>query len=51
MNEKRLRNKIFQVWLHSNEYEFLKTYSESNMLTASETIRGLAARSHEKGRV
>jgi len=40
MKEKRLRNKIFQVWLHPKEYEFLSQYAEENMLTASETIRG-----------
>ena len=31
---------MFQVWLHPNEYHFLKDYSETNMLTASETVRG-----------
>jgi hypothetical protein len=40
MREKRLRTKIFQVWLHPKEFEFLAKYAENNMLTASETIRG-----------
>jgi len=31
---------MFQVWLHPNEFEFLTTYAEDNMLTASETVRG-----------
>ncbi len=37
---KRIRTKMFQVWLHPREYEFLTTYAEENMLTASETVRG-----------
>jgi hypothetical protein len=40
MKENRLRTKLFQVWLHSREYEFLTNYAEKNMLSASETIRG-----------
>ena len=40
MKEKRVRTKIFQVWLHPREYQFLTNYAEKNMLTASETIRG-----------
>jgi len=40
MKDKRLRTNLFQVWLHPREYHFLKGYSEQNMLTASETIRG-----------
>jgi len=40
MTNKRLRTKMFQVWLHQNEYEFLIAYSEKNMMTASETVRG-----------
>ena len=31
---------MFQVWLHPNEFEFLTTYAEENMMTASETVRG-----------
>jgi len=40
MKEKRIRTKLFQVWLHPRESEFLTNYAEKNMLTASETIRG-----------
>jgi len=40
MKDKRLRTKLFQVWLHHQEYEFLTGYAEKNMLTASELIRG-----------
>ena len=40
MNEGRLRNKLFQVWLHQKEYDFIASYAENNMLTASELIRG-----------
>lgn len=39
VTDKRFRNKIFQVWLHPKEYEFLTEYSERNILTASETVR------------
>jgi len=40
MRVKRIRTKMFQVWLHPKEYEFLTAYAEENMLTASETVRG-----------
>jgi hypothetical protein len=40
MRVKRIRTKMFQVWLHPREYEFLTAYAEENMLTASETVRG-----------
>ncbi len=40
MRVKRIRTKMFQVWLHPNEFEFLTTYAEENMMTASETVRG-----------
>ena len=40
MRVKRIRTKMFQVWLHPREYEFLTTYAEENMLTASEIVRG-----------
>jgi len=40
MRVKRIRTKMFQVWLHPNEFEFLTNYAEENMLTASETVRG-----------
>ena len=32
MRVKRIRTKMFQVWLHPNEFEFLTTYAEENML-------------------
>ena len=31
---------MFQVWLHQQEYDFITGYSEKNMITASELIRG-----------
>jgi len=40
MRVKRIRTKMFQVWLHPNEFEFLTNYAEENMLTASEIVRG-----------
>ena len=40
MKDKRLRTKLFQVWLHQKEYDFIAGYAEKNMLTASELIRG-----------
>jgi hypothetical protein len=40
MRVKRIRTKMFQVWLHPREFEFLTNYAEENMLTASETVRG-----------
>ena len=40
MTNKRLRTKMFQAWLHPREYEFLASYAEENMLTASELVRG-----------
>ena len=39
MREKRIRTKLFQVWLHQKEFDFLNSYAEENMLTASELIR------------
>jgi len=41
MRQKRLRTKLFRVWLHEKELEFLNTYAEDSMLTASEVIRSL----------
>ncbi len=35
-----MRTKLFRVWLHPRELDFLNTYAEKNMLTASELIRG-----------
>jgi hypothetical protein len=40
MRVKRIRTKMFQVWLHPREFEFLTNYAEENMLTASEIVRG-----------
>lgn len=40
MISNRYRNKMFQVWLHPQEFKFLKEYAEENMLTASEIVRG-----------
>jgi len=40
MREKRIRTKLFQVWLHPTELNFLNDYSEQNLSTASEIIRG-----------
>ena len=48
MKEKRIRTKLFQVWLHPKEYEFLKRYAEANMLTASELIRHWIRKAMEK---
>jgi hypothetical protein len=40
MREKRIRTKLFQVWLHPKELTFLSDYAEQNLSTASEIIRG-----------
>ncbi len=40
MKDKRLRTKLFQVWLQQQEYDFIAGYAEKNMITASELIRG-----------
>jgi hypothetical protein len=39
MREKRIRTRLFRVWLHPIEYEFVTNYAESNMLTAADLIR------------
>jgi len=41
MRQKRLRTKLFRVWLHPRELEFLNKYADESMLTASEVIRAL----------
>ncbi|MDA2918398.1 hypothetical protein MYX76_02690 [Desulfobacterota bacterium AH_259_B03_O07] len=41
MRQKRIRTKLFRVWLHEKELEFLSNYAEENMFTASEVIRAL----------
>ena len=40
MRDKRIRTKLFQVWLHPKELKFLSDYAEENMLTSSEVVRG-----------
>jgi hypothetical protein len=40
VKEKRVRTKLFQLWLHPREYQFLADYADKNMFTASETVRG-----------
>jgi len=40
MRKKRLRTKLFSVWLHPKELEFLSEYAENNLATSSEIIRG-----------
>lgn len=39
MRGKRIRTKLFQVWLHEKEYAFLNNYAEANLMTGSELIR------------
>ncbi len=39
MRQKRIRTRLFQVWLHSKELEFINNYAEENLMTASELIR------------
>ncbi len=41
MRHKRIRTRLFNVWLHPRELEFLNNYAEENMFTASEVIRAL----------
>ena len=41
MREKRIRTKLFSLWLHEKELEFLKDYSEKSYMTSSEVIRSL----------
>jgi len=40
MRTKRIRTKLFSVWLHPVELAFINNYAEDNMLTVSEIIRG-----------
>jgi len=40
MREKRIRTKLFQVWLHPKELKFLSDYAEENLLNSSELVRG-----------
>ena len=39
MNQKRLRTKLFHVWLHERELDYITNYAEENLLSASELIR------------
>jgi len=41
MRQKRVRTKLFRVWLHEKELEFLNEFAEESMLTASEVVRAL----------
>ncbi len=41
MRTKRVRTKLFSVWLHEKELEFLNNYAKESMFTASEVIRAL----------
>jgi len=41
MREKRIRTKLFSLWLHEKELEFLKDYSEKSYMTSSEVMRSL----------
>jgi len=40
MIQKRLRQKMFRVWLNEKEHKFLNKYAEKNLLSASELFRG-----------
>ena len=40
MIQKRLRQKMFRVWLNEKEHKFLSQYANKNLLTASELFRG-----------
>jgi hypothetical protein len=41
MRQKRIRTKLFKVWLHEKELEFRNKYAEDAILTVSEVIRAL----------
>jgi len=41
MREKRIRTKLFSLWLHEKELDFLKDYSEKSYMTSSEVVRSL----------
>ncbi len=41
MRQKRIRTRLFNVWLHPRELEFMNNNAEENMYTASEVIRAL----------
>jgi hypothetical protein len=48
MREKRVRTRLFRVWLHPKEYDFVTNYAEANILTASELIRYWIRQAMEK---
>ena len=39
MRVKRIRTKLFNVWLNEREFEYITNYAEENLMTASELIR------------
>jgi len=39
MRQKRIRTKLFHVWLHTKELDYITKYAEDNLITASELIR------------
>jgi len=41
MREKRVRTKLFNVWLHPKEHEFLFKYAEQSLMTSSDVVRSL----------
>ena len=41
MREKRVRSKLFNVWLHPKEHEFLNSFAEQSLMTSSDVVRTL----------
>lgn len=41
MREKRIRTKLFSLWLHEKELNFIKDYSDKSLMTSSEVVRSL----------
>ena len=39
MQQKRIRTRLFRVWLHTKELEYITNYAKDNLLSASELIR------------
>ncbi len=48
MRTKRLRTKMFHVWLHEKEFDYLNKFADANLLTASEVIRHWIHKSMKK---
>ncbi|HEX9666405.1 MAG TPA: hypothetical protein VGA95_07570 [Thermodesulfobacteriota bacterium] len=48
MREKRIRTKLFQVWLHPKEFKFLTNYAEENLMTSSDLVRYWIRQAMEK---